>query len=88
MKDALNASQTPNLNDIAGNFSELSQSIKDFHQLRAMLRAISDAAKAGRIMDVGLLADAGMLLADAGANHLDCLIGDFKNTVYNGNSVH
>ena len=77
-------SHTIALEALDNSFSDLRKSVQDFNQLPALLRAIREAAKSGRIADVELLVDAGMLVAESSANYMDCIVEDFSGLICKG----
>jgi hypothetical protein len=66
------------------SFSDLLKSVQDLNQLPALLRAVRDAANSGRIADVELLVDAGMLVAESSANYMDCLVEELSALICKG----
>ena len=71
-------SHTIALEALDNSFSDLRKSVQDFNQLPALLRAIREAAKSGRIADVELL------VAESSANYMDCIVEDFSGLICKG----
>ena len=77
-------SHTIALEALDSSFSDLMKSVNDFNQVSALLRAVRDAAYSGRLADVESLVDAGMLIAECSANHMDCLIEELSALICKG----
>lgn len=71
-------SHTIALEALDNSFSDLRKSVQDFNPLPALLRAIREAAKSGRIADVELL------VAESSAKYMDCIVEDFSGLICKG----